>query len=56
VLQGTLFFEIEGEISSIGPGDIIIIPSNKKHKVWTNEEAVKAVDAWSPTNDKYSKN
>lgn len=54
VLEGALFFEVEGETSRVGPGDSIAIPPNKSHKVWTEELAVKALDAWGPANDMYS--
>ena len=54
VLEGALFFEVEGEISCVGPGDSIAIPPHMPHKVWTEEQAVKAVDAWAPANDMYS--
>ena len=54
VLKGVLFFELGGNISCVGPGDSIAIPPNISHKVWTEELAVKAVDAWAPANDMYS--
>jgi len=54
VLEGALFFEVEGKISCVGPGDSIAIPPDIPHKVWTEELAVKAVDAWAPANDVYT--
>lgn len=53
VMEGTLFFQISNDIFCVGPGDCIVIPSNIPHKVWSTENQVKAVDAWTPINDKY---
>ena len=53
VLDGTLYFEVEGEILSVGPGEVVAIPSDVPHAVFTKEAAVKAVDAWSPVMQKY---
>ncbi|GJM28366.1 MAG: hypothetical protein DHS20C17_10010 [Cyclobacteriaceae bacterium] len=48
VLEGKLFFEVNGQVSCLGPGDSIVIPANIPHKVWTEKDAVKAVDSWAP--------
>jgi amino-acid N-acetyltransferase len=53
VMEGTLFFQISDEVFCVGSGDCIVIPSNIPHKVWSTENQVKAVDAWTPINDKY---
>ncbi len=55
VLEGELFFEISGKITSVKDGEVIAIPSNVPHAVFTEEKAVKAVDAWSPTMKKYQR-
>jgi amino-acid N-acetyltransferase len=47
VLEGELFFSSAGNTWCLKPGDLIVIPSNIEHKVWTEEKAAKAVDAWS---------
>lgn len=54
VLEGALFFEIEKVVCKLSAGDSIVIPANKNHSVWTETIAAKAVDAWSPVNEKYS--
>lgn len=56
VLEGELFFEIENKTYRLSAGDTIIIPANKKHKVWTTAKHTKAIDAWSPINEKYNNN
>jgi len=53
VLEGELFFEIAGKIIKVGPGEVIAVPSNANHAVYTKKKKVKAVDAWSPPADKY---
>ena len=53
VLEGELFFKIENEIYKLSPGDSILIAPGKEHSVWTGPAPAKAVDAWSPINEKY---
>jgi quercetin dioxygenase-like cupin family protein len=48
VLEGELYFEADGKIYCLQPGDTIIIPSNIEHRVWTESLPAKAVDSWSP--------
>lgn len=53
VLSGVLYFEQAGKVVGVGAGEVIAIPSNAPHAVFTREAAVKAVDAWSPVMAKY---
>jgi len=53
VLEGELFFETACGITRINPGEVMAIPANVMHAVYTGALAVKAVDAWSPINNKY---
>ena len=53
VTEGELFFDIKGKIYPVKQGEAIAIPSNVPHSVFTKQEKVKAVDAWSPVNKKY---
>lgn len=53
VLEGVLFFKLENDIYRLAVGDSIVIPSGKEHLVWTEDLPAKAVDAWSPFNEKY---
>ena len=53
VLQGKLYFEFDNGIKCLKKGEIIAIPSNVPHAVFTKEEKVIAVDAWSPIMEKY---
>ncbi|MBN1595924.1 cupin domain-containing protein [candidate division FCPU426 bacterium] len=48
VLEGELTFTIQGQKSTLGPGDVISIPSHLKHGAYTTNHACRAVDAWSP--------
>jgi quercetin dioxygenase-like cupin family protein len=53
VLEGELYFESNDKIYCLQQGDTIVIPSNVEHRVWTSAAAAKAIDSWSPTNDRY---
>jgi len=53
VLSGELFFEVQGVVHCVKPGEVIAIPSSVPHAVWTEALAVTAIDAWSPVMRKY---
>lgn len=55
VLEGKLFFEAGDRTVIVHPGEVAAFPSNVPHAVYTEEEPVKAVDAWSPLRDRYKK-
>jgi len=55
VLEGKLFFESGNKVISVGKGEVIALPSNISHAAYTTDEAVKAVDAWSPVREKYNR-
>jgi quercetin dioxygenase-like cupin family protein len=53
VLEGELFFETAGQVIAVKAGDVIALPSNVPHAVFTREQRVRAVDAWSPVREQY---
>lgn len=53
VLSGELFFEVEGGVSCVKEGEVMAIPVNVSHAVFTGDKAAKAVDAWSPPREIY---
>jgi amino-acid N-acetyltransferase len=53
VLSGELFFEMQGVVHRVKPGEVIAIPSFVPHAVWAEELAVTAIDAWSPVMSQY---
>ena len=53
VLEGTLFFEQDDTVIKVKEGEVIALPSNSRHAVFTGNEAAKSVDAWSPVMIKY---
>jgi quercetin dioxygenase-like cupin family protein len=53
VLKGELFFEVTKRIICVKKGEVIAIPSNIPHAVFTRDRAVDAVDAWSQPQEKY---
>jgi len=55
VLDGVLFFRSEDLVYKLSKGDCILIPGNTDHEVWTENIPAKAVDAWSPVNNLYTR-
>ncbi|MBU0675754.1 MAG: cupin domain-containing protein [Proteobacteria bacterium] len=53
VLGGELTFVYEGKSVTLGPGEVIAIPSNVVHAVHSGATICKAVDAWSPVRKEY---
>lgn len=53
VLSGELFFEVEGGVSCVKEGEVMAIPANVSHAVFTGDKAATAVDAWSPPREIY---
>jgi quercetin dioxygenase-like cupin family protein len=56
VFEGELFFKIKGKKDfCLKAGEVIAVPSNLKHSVYTKSKSVKAVDAWSPVRKEYTR-
>ena len=53
VLEGTLYFEVDDRVIAVKAGETIALPSNVPHAAYTQDDAVKAVDAWSPVRREY---
>jgi len=53
VLEGVLYFDVNGKIHPVKSGEVIALPSNIIHSVFTKESSAKAVDAWYPIMNKY---
>ena len=53
VLEGALYFEVDSGVIRVGRGEVIALPSFVPHAVFTKDEPVKAVDAWSPVMEAY---
>ena len=53
ILEGELTFNYDGKQATLGPGEVIAIPSNVKHSARTGSMPCKAVDAWSPVRKEY---
>jgi quercetin dioxygenase-like cupin family protein len=56
VLEGELYFETAAGTALVTAGEVMAIPADVIHAVYTKEVAAKAVDAWSPINEKYHTN
>ena len=55
VLEGELFFELDNDTFCVKKGEVIAVPSNIPHAVFTRDKHVKAIDAWSPVMPQYAK-
>lgn len=53
VLEGELFFELDGRLVKVRAGEVIAVPSSLPHAVYAKGKPVRAIDAWSPVPDKY---
>ena len=53
VLEGELYFETATGIARVAAGEVMAIPAEVDHAVYTKSVAARAVDAWSPINEKY---
>jgi quercetin dioxygenase-like cupin family protein len=53
VLEGELFFRVDGREIKVGQGEVIALPANVEHGAFTRETPARAVDAWSPVMEKY---
>ena len=56
VLEGELFFCVNDKEICAKSGEVIAIPSNLLHGVYTKDTFVKAIDAWSPIREEYKNN
>ena len=48
VLEGWMEIEVSGEKRRVGPGEMVIIPSNAPHEVWTPEVTTTIIDIFAP--------
>ena len=53
VLSGALYFSVQGETRRVGEGEVIALPANVRHAVFTLDEKATAIDAWSPVMERY---
>jgi quercetin dioxygenase-like cupin family protein len=53
VLEGCLFFEAAGRVFPVGEKEVIAVPANVSHAVFTGDAPAKAIDAWAPVMAKY---
>jgi amino-acid N-acetyltransferase len=53
VLDGELYFEVDDDVVRVAKGEVIALPTNVPHAVFTAHLGAKALDAWSPVLEKY---
>jgi len=55
VLEGELYFETASGLAHVQAGEVMAIPADVRHAVFTKALPAKAVDAWSPPNTVYER-
>jgi quercetin dioxygenase-like cupin family protein len=55
VLEGELFFAADGREFAVREKEVVAIPANLPHSVYTRDKNAKAIDAWAPVMPKYRK-
>ncbi|MGH7922767.1 MAG: cupin domain-containing protein [Candidatus Dormibacteraceae bacterium] len=48
VLEGRMEIEVSGEKRRLGPGELVIIPPNAPHEVWSPDGATTLIDLFAP--------
>ena len=55
VVEGELYFFIDGEKSKVGPGDMVVIPPGASHSVQLLSSHVRLVDTFTPLREDFLK-
>jgi isochorismate pyruvate lyase len=53
VTDGELIFSYDDRTVTLGPGDVVAIPSNVRHSARTGATSCRAIDAWSPPREDF---
>jgi len=53
VIAGNIEFNIAGEVKTLKPGDVYVIPGGVEHEAKTFEHPVKVLDVFSPVREEY---
>lgn len=53
VIEGTIEFTIAGQVQSLGPGQVYLIPGGVEHGAKTFDRPVKVMDVFSPVREEY---
>lgn len=48
VLEGEFDFDLDGEVRTMGPGDVAVIPAFVPHGAWTTDSSCLEVDVFNP--------
>ncbi|MGH9063320.1 MAG: cupin domain-containing protein [Acidimicrobiales bacterium] len=48
VLEGELQFDLDGEVRTMGRGDVAVVPPWVPHAAWTGETGCREVDVFNP--------
>jgi len=53
VIEGRIEFTIDGEVKTLKPGDVYVIPGDVVHAAKTFDHPVKVMDVFSPVREEY---
>jgi quercetin dioxygenase-like cupin family protein len=53
VIEGEIEFTIDGEVKTLKPGDVYVIPGDVEHAAKTFDHPVKVMDVFSPVREEY---
>lgn len=53
VIEGEIEFTIGGEVKTLKPGDVYLIPGGVEHGAATFDHPVKVIDVFSPVREEY---
>ena len=48
VLEGELIFDLDGDVRTMRPGDVAVVPAWVPHGAWTTDSSCLEVDVFSP--------
>jgi unsaturated pyranuronate lyase len=53
IISGRMKFSVDGEEREVGPGEVVLVPSDAEHGVEVTEGPAVAYDCWSPVREDY---
>ncbi|MBN1284176.1 MAG: cupin domain-containing protein [Anaerolineae bacterium] len=55
VAEGELLFFLDGKPTTVGPGDVVVVPPNTPHTIQRLSECVQLVDTFHPPREDFLK-
>ena len=48
VVEGEMFFDLDGDVRTLRKGDVAVVPSWVPHSAWTTDTSCEEIDVFSP--------